>query len=316
MSTYEPNDDRSAADGRQPHVVVIAQLLKAVQTMYSIDEFFQWLGYALVQQFDMQVVQFWTPFVDANGNLSSHLRMMARKDPSIPDQVVLNEQVSMVVKGIESEQRVVPARPVENFFSPYQASLLKRYDLHFCASNSIRSDVLLPPPGNHIASAASLLPFSLTTLFFIAQRSHWNVMPAINTLLKEAVTLATNRSLLLTPIPQNPLPQQAFPEALPPSRNTTTPFSAIIPHRRESNSLMLTDNPFSRDSAIKDKQANRLYTLIDGKKSIVELSRKTGMDMKDLSAALQTLLKLNRVALCDPQGQPIKPLLFFPESDL
>lgn len=78
---------------------------------------------------------------------------------------------------------------------------------------------------------------------------------------------------------------------------------------------MVSDNPFARTSFITDKQARRLHAAIDGKKSIGELCRSTGMDMKSISGALQTLLKMQRVELLDADGRPVNPTRFFPESD-
>src|SRR5689334_4769792 len=118
------HEDRFPSGGGQGQSMISAQLLKVGPMMSSLDELFQWFGYAIVQQFDVEIAQFWTPLMNPNGFTSSHLRVMTMRTPSIPEQVLLNDQVILAVKSIEYEQRMIPSRPVEAFFSPRQAALL------------------------------------------------------------------------------------------------------------------------------------------------------------------------------------------------
>jgi len=257
------------------------------------------------------LVQFWTPVSDANRVISTNLRMMVARDSSLPEQIIVNEQVMQVARRFSYEQRFIPSQPVETLFPPHRATMLKRYNLSFCSGNFIDSDVLLPPPNNQFSSAKEPTLFALTILLFLAQSAHRDLMPTIRAVLKQSIELATNRGLLLQSpsVPITPPVTFTAQKMLP-------PFSALIPRLKENGNAMLTSNPFSRALVISDKHARRLHAAIDSSKSVAELSRSTGMDMKDTSAALQVLLKLQRIELLNDEGQVMKPTLFFPESDL
>ncbi len=307
MSTYEPDSNTFNSDVGQQQITIVTQLMRVVPTMHSIDELLQWLAYAMIQHFNLQLVQFWAPFINASGLPSTNLRTMVARDPSLPEQVILNDHVFLVVRRFAHEQRSTSSQPVDVLFPVYQAALLKRYGLNFCAGSFMNSNVLLPPPSNALSHTQPVL-FSLTTLLFLLQPAHRDLMPTVSAILKQAVKLATNRGLLL-PMSTTPPPVPAT------ALFAQQDLSVLIPRNREGNHLMVSDNPFARTSFITDKQARRLHAAIDGKKSIGELCRSTGMDMKSISGALQTLLKMQRVELLDADGRPVNPTRFFPESD-
>lgn len=308
MSTYEPDSNTFSSDVGQQQITIVTQLMKVVPTMHSIDELFQWLAYAMIQHFNLQLAQFWAPVINANGVLSTNLRTMVTRDPSLPEQVILNDQVFLAVRRLAHEQRSTPSQSVDVLFPMYQATLLKRYGLNFWAGSFMNSNVLLPPPSNSLSHMQEPVLFSLTTLLFLLQPAHRDLMPTVSAILKQAVRLATNRGLLLpapTPLPTVPATAMFAQQDL----------SALIPCNKESGHLMVSDNPFARTSFITDKLARRLHAAIDGRKSIGELCRSTGMDMKSISEALQTLLKMQRVELLDADRRPVNPTRFFPESD-
>lgn len=278
--------------------------------MSSLDELFQWFGYAIVQQFDVEIAQFWTPLMNPNGFTSSHLRVMTMRTPSIPEQVLLNDQVILAVKSIEYEQRMIPSRPVEAFFSPRQAALLKYYGLHFCAGGFTKNEALLPPPANQNTFHPEPQPFMLTTLLYLTQRANWNVMPSVSALLKEVIQMATSKSFLLAPATST-----SYTTA-PSAQSSQLSLGALVVRRKENTNLMITDNPFSSRSLIPDKQANRLHSLIDGKKTVTELAKKLDIEVKDISTPLRILLEMDRVELLDASGRPLRASQFFPDINL
>jgi hypothetical protein len=73
----------------------------------------------------------------------------------------------------------------------------------------------------------------------------------------------------------------------------------------------VSDSPFSSSATISDKQALRLYTAIDGHKTIAELCRSTGMSLKEVLPALQALLALHRVELYTPDSRLVDTALLF-----
>ena len=74
---------------------------------------------------------------------------------------------------------------------------------------------------------------------------------------------------------------------------------------------MLSDNPFKGPNIIADKQARRLYNAIDGRADIIGISEATGMNSKEMYAALQTLLEQRRVGLREPGGREVDASPYF-----
>ncbi|HEY4388911.1 MAG TPA: hypothetical protein VGN34_31055, partial [Ktedonobacteraceae bacterium] len=68
----------------------MAQLFQIAANARHVDEVFQWLAYAIVDHFDIQVIQFWTSHINTAGNLSIQLRTTVRQDASLPENVVVN----------------------------------------------------------------------------------------------------------------------------------------------------------------------------------------------------------------------------------
>jgi len=314
MSTYEPSDEGLSTDVGQQQIQVMMQLMKVVPTMHTIDELFQWLAYAIVNNFDLQLAQFWTPYMSSSGMTSTHLRMMVARDPSLPEGVVVNDQMFQIVRRLIYEQRTIASQPVDVLFPLPRGPLLKRYGLNYCAGSYMSSNVLLPSPNNMSSDPREATPFSLTTLLFLSQHGPWDLMPSVSALLKQAIRLATNRGLLLTATPR---PNFMSGSETPPPLNVASTLSlfALIPRGKEGNNF-LTSNPFARDASIQDARALRLHRAINGKKNVAELCRSTGIDKKDISAALRLLLNLNRIELINVAGEVIDPTLFFPDNDM
>ncbi len=60
---------------------------------------------------------------------------------------------------------------------------------------------------------------------------------------------------------------------------------------------MRSSNPLASSVDIADKQAHRLYAAIDGRKNLGELSSITGLNAKEIYAAVQILLSQQRIEL-------------------
>jgi hypothetical protein len=60
---------------------------------------------------------------------------------------------------------------------------------------------------------------------------------------------------------------------------------------------MVSSSPFASSATISDKRALRLYAAIDGHKTVAELCSSTGMTLKDVQAALETLLNQHRIEI-------------------
>ena len=68
---------------------------------------------------------------------------------------------------------------------------------------------------------------------------------------------------------------------------------------------MSTSNPLTSVSPIADKQARRLYTAINGHRSVEELRRIAHLTLAEVYKALQVLLVERRIEVYDGKGQPI-----------
>jgi len=108
---------------------------------------------------------------------------------------------------------------------------------------------------------------------------------------------------------------QAVWEGLPASMRRVVPSSLsyvssqrptlweLIPRRVPNTEAMRTSSPFARSIITGDERARHLYTAIDGKKTVRELTAITGLDPKDVSNALRVLLMEHYIELYDPAGQ-------------
>ena len=313
MSMYEPGDTVETGLSRQ-QMNVIAQLFRVIPSMRSIDEVFQWLTYAIAQQFDVQLVQFWTNATSRTGQRSMQLRTMVHQDSSLPEQVVVNDQTMLIAQRVVSEQRSFQPQPIANIFAQYQTLLLRRHGLNYCAGNFLTANVLLPPRSN--VSSQEMVPtlFVMTVLLFLRQSPHIDLVPTTGNILEQAVSLGGSRGLLLpttnTPPPfTTPIPP-SFAPPTPPPQALLPPMTELIPRRKQDANLLLTSNPFASTAIISDKQARRLHAAIDGRTTIADLCTTTGMNIKDVYAALQTLLTQGRIEIYEPGGRIIDPSHF------
>jgi chemotaxis family two-component system response regulator PixH len=85
----------------------------------------------------------------------------------------------------------------------------------------------------------------------------------------------------------------------------------LIPHRSENSESMRSSGSLSNNMVITDKLARRVYTAIDGRRNVDELCYITGLDLTQLSRALQLLLAQKYIRLYEPGGQVVDNLLLF-----
>lgn len=312
MTMYDPGDNAAGLSRQQTNV--ITRLFQVMPPMRQIDEVFQWLAYAIAQQFDVQLVQFWTNATSRTGQRSMQLRTMVHQDPSLPEQVVVNDQTMLVAQRVVSEQRTIQPQPIANVFAQYQTLLLRRHGLNYCAGNFHTANVFLLPRST--TSSQEMVPtlFAMTALLFLRQSPHIDLVPTIGNILEQAVSLGGSRGLLLpaTNVPPSfatSTPTPSVPQ-IPPPQEALPSLTELIPRRKQDANLLLTSNPFASAAIISDKQARRLHTAIDGRTNITGLCNTTGMNIKDVYTALQTLLTQGRIEIYEPGGRIIDPSLF------
>jgi hypothetical protein len=296
-------------------LTIITQLLQAVEAMHTPEEMFQWLAYAIVQRFDISILQFWTRQSIRSGQPSAQLRAVAFQDRTLPAYMI-SEKVTASIEQIPKEPRIFSPQLVERTFPHFQASLLKRYGLNYCSYCLIdRNDVGFAPA---YALSNEKTSIGLTFIAFLLLRNYspQDLMPTISSILEQAVGIAEKHHLLfpvMTNTDKLPLPGRSLPaqEALP--QEPRPELLGLIPRQKQDERLLVSSNPFASSVNIPDNQARRLYAAIDGRKTVDEL-HSIGMTRQEVIAALQILLNLNFIEMYTPEGQHVDAGLLFRQS--
>lgn len=302
MNNGEPNDSSSQLYIGRRQLIYSAQLFKAVETMHHIDELFLWQNRLFLQQFDAQVVQFWSLQSLLTSQLTIKLRAADWLDSSIPQTVLVNNQVAQSAGNLLSKQYNFMLLGVNHVFSLHQAELLTRYGLNYCFCDFLRSPLLLPPTPN-ATDQERPTPLAIAVLLFFKIFPPQDELSAIHLILGQSLSVAATRGLLLpTNTSSGSLPaiSREFSQ-----RPTQVPVFELIPRRLEDANAMRSNNPFASSAVISDKQARRVYTAIDGRKNVREISTNIGMDFKEIYLALQFLLEHHRIELYEPGGKLI-----------
>ena len=289
-------------------LTIFTQLKQAIETMQQPDELFQWLASVIIQRFDVSIVQLWS-FEDGMPGFppSTQLLSMASQNPEQPLHVI-NEKVGLVVAQISRIQRISYPQPVEQMFSGYVATLLKRYGLSYCACCVIDRNPRSNPALNVYSQQTTPAGFICTALLFFRQTLDLDLISTISVMLEQALIIAENCHLFA--------PVAANSNYLPPVQETFSPQIApalpdLVPRRRQDGGLMLSSNPFAHPSGIADKQAQRLYDAIDGRKTVAELCRITGMNLAGAQQSLQTLMQAQQIEMYTMDGWPVDSTLLF-----
>lgn len=97
--------------------------------------------------------------------------------------------------------------------------------------------------------------------------------------------------------------------AATPQADAPPALSELLPRRISKQGTMRTNSPFARTPVIKDDQASRLYSAIDGKKTLADLVAMTGLEAKAVTAATRILIKEKYIQLYDVAGQLVEKTL-------
>ncbi|MEO8970281.1 MAG: hypothetical protein ABI406_01635 [Ktedonobacteraceae bacterium] len=314
MNNDRLGDNSSAQDISRQQVTIVTQLYRTVPSIHHIDELFQWLAYAFVQRFDVQLVQFWMNYVNQFGQPAFQLRTAVSLDPSLPQQIAANDQVAFLAQRIASERRRYNPQLVDSIFPYYQANILRRFGLIYCSGFHMSSNTLMAPLITPFSQEPSSTLFAMSTLLFFRQTPHIDVLPSIAHIMEQAVGIAGNRSLLLPAhADQLRTPQAQVQIPAPLVEEVRLSLAELVPRRKQDDSVMLSSNPFASATIITDKQARRLYAAIDGHVTVADICDTTGMNIKEVGEALQKLLAQQRVELHDPEGHPVNASFYFPK---
>lgn len=106
-------------------------------------------------------------------------------------------------------------------------------------------------------------------------------------------------------IPTSPQELIGDYQSQPPVTQEPLDWNNLIPHRKEEPELMTVTNPFMNSVVIADKRMRSVYDAIDNRRSVKHLCYVTGMSVKDVLSALQSLVDKNRVELYDEEKKPV-----------
>lgn len=274
--------------------LIITQLVAASASMHNIDELLHQLAYAIVKHCEVQLVQCWTYHINHAGQPTVLLRTLTRQDPSLPEQIVINEYMAKKVSSMLDEYHNSQPQPVEILFPGYQSSLLKRFGLHYCICYFLERKHACLPSGNE--QGHPLSHFAMTSLLFLRQNPRLEMASMIGGILEQAIVVAENRGLLLPAERSLPTPETILsPQEV---------LLQLIPHRKQDADLLLERNPFAAP-IISDKKARRLHAVVNGHTNVAHLCKVTGMDTKTVFVALRVLLAQNLIALYTQDGRQV-----------
>ncbi len=291
---------------------MVTHLLQAAEVMQRPEELFQWLAYAIVQRFDVSLIQFWTRAIDWSGQPSAQLHALAYQDRSLPANVI-SEKLITTIEHIPKERNIFPPQLVEQVFPPFQATLFKRYSLSYCAYCLIDRNVRFTPSEYALSHEHASTGLTFIAFLLLRNAPAQDLIPTVGMLLEQAVGIAEKHRLLL-PVEANAIhsspPDRLSSAQVPVPQELHLALLRLIPRLKQDERLLVSSNPFARSVTIADKQALRLYTAIDGRRTVDEL-RIIGMTLQEIQAALQILLNLHCIELYTPEGQLVDAGLIF-----
>jgi len=301
-NTFTPPSS-SCGERKQP-VVLIAQLMRSIVQMRHVDEVFVWLSNALVRSLDLPVVQLWKTELDNTGRFQAELRALTTQNSSLSQETHLNSQVLAIIERLFQERRSVMSLPVQYLFSPLQASLFAVYDLHYWAGYFLDSDAVFTPTRTVAVSKPISTPLTVIVSFFTAVPLSADQMRAIHFVLKQAMRIIVDRKFQtfqnsLASVQESPAP---VPDAAP------VALADIIPTRSQDLQQLQAANPFAYASIIADKKARRVYSAVDGCRSVTELVHITHLAQKDLLEALRYLFQQQKIEFYLAGGERVEHL--------
>ena len=287
---------QQSGSGIQP-IALVSQLQQQVLNMKHIDEMFSWMSHTMVNQWQIPLIQFWAPQAYNTGRVRLVLRAVASQDASLPASLHANYQTANVVKHLLRERECMTARPIASVFSSSQVEKLTLYGLRYWAGYFVGNTIMLPPKKDASIEQVAT-PLTMLISLFLRQPPSDRLKRAIDFTFHHGILVATNRGLLTTA----PDTSQSVISATSIHQHIQLPLSTLIPHRSESIEEISTSNPFSHATAIPNKSARQLYSLINGQRDVDTLVRMSEMNYKEAEEALRLLLQQQKIQLQDVQG--------------
>jgi hypothetical protein len=288
----------------QQLTAIMMELSQRVVAVHHVDEMFFWLARIISQHLDVAVVEFWTKQANSIGDFSLDLRAVACQGGEVPERLIANDAVRMIIEGIHHDHRGFWLKSVVDLFTPYQATLLSRYGLGYCSSYLLKSAALLPPQKNDFSAGKIATPLVLGVLLFLEHPPSQRLLLGIGHILERALTVAKKQGLLFatengeaitTSSNHAPLQQQ------PPLR-----LADLVPrHARSTNKNTNSAKMGNLDEELAElpnRQTRQVYAAIDGQRTVAELASFTHLSIEEIRASIRILTLRHRVRLYEPGG--------------
>lgn len=298
---HVPDPSQSNGERKQP-ISLVAQLLQATITMHHVDEVLLWLSDKIGQYVGIPVVQFWAMQLDHSGELHAEARASASQLSALPQQATINQYMIPVIDRLLLEQRGIASLPVADVFPPVLASFLTRYGLQYWAGYFLQREMLLPPARRDSEVKQSPKPLTVIVSIFSQSSLSKEQERAIAFILEQALRILINRRFLVAP------------DALlspTPDKQSVRSFSGltladIVPRRAQDLEAFQADNPFANAAILEDKNARRLYTAIDGRKTMADLMKGLAFGPQEGAEAFRYLLNQQKIQLSTLDEKPLE----------
>jgi hypothetical protein len=286
--------------GNQQVTTIMMALSQHAGSVHHIDEMFSWLARVISEHFNIAVVEFWTRQANSIGDFALDLRAVACQGAEVPERLIMNDAVRMVIEGIQNEHRGFWLRSVTDLFSPYQATLLSRYGLGYCSSYLLQSSALLPPQQEDASAGKIATPLALGVLLFLEHPPSRRKLLSIGHILERALALARKQGLLFVAENARAVTVSSKHSALQQQRHLS--LSDLVPRRIPEAKGVKTGNDEVEPVGLPNRQTYQVYMAIDGQKTVAELVAVTHLSMEEFRASLHILLQRHRVRLYEPGG--------------
>jgi hypothetical protein len=288
--------------GKKQPISLIAQLMQEIVNMHHVDDTFRWLANAMIYHLDIPTVQLWATQRNAYGQSRIEPRTTASQNLSLLQHLSLDQQILSVIYRLLQEQRAVISLPVEQIFSTEQTPLLIQYGWRYWSCYFLYYDALLPPRAGTEAYNVPT-PLLMAASFFLRAPFSEKQERAIGYLFEQTLRLLHNRHFLNSAI-NRPTPVPPTTPAPPIS------FADIIPQRTQDIEISQANNPFASATILTDKNARRLYSAIDGQKTLSELARSLAFNEQEIRQALRYLFQQGKISLYTRDEQRVDPSFF------
>jgi hypothetical protein len=295
MEDFSSNDTHSNKSIRP--IALVSQLMPLVANMYHIDELLVWLASMMVERLGIVSTQVWSIQAYSTEQMRSKLRASTSQHAFQASQVVESAEVRVFVERMLRDQRGLLSVPVTRMFSQYQANIFAQQDCLYWTTYFLSKEVLLPPPQKNPERDEIATPLQMIFSFFTSKPLQASDARTISFLIEQSFRIAISRGLLTKVSAKAKKVNQLA-------------LDYLIPERIEDNEIEQGENPFNSAVVIPEKISRQMYSLLDGKKNVGELTTLLHVNRKEMGEMLQVLLAKGYIRVREAGGNIVDVATF------